>query len=122
MSPRKQKQASRLRRQIDALARGAPVPRAPIEALLDSRMRLVRAPLAVLLILGSFLSILPVFGVWMLPAGLLLLAIDVPRLRPHVSGAMIRARRWWALRRRRGRSPQAAEEGPPVSPSAKSAT
>lgn len=34
-----------------------------------------------MLIVGSFLSILPVFGVWMLPLGLVLLAEDVPVLR-----------------------------------------
>jgi hypothetical protein len=34
-----------------------------------------------LLIAGSFLSILPVFGLWMLPLGLVLLAEDIPPLR-----------------------------------------
>ncbi|HJU18252.1 MAG TPA: hypothetical protein VJ770_17505 [Stellaceae bacterium] len=43
--------------------------------------RWVRLPAGVLLIGGSFLSILPVFGLWMLPLGLLLLAEDVPPLR-----------------------------------------
>jgi hypothetical protein len=44
--------------------------------------RLVRIPLAVLLILGGIFSILPVLGLWMLPLGLLLFAQDVPMLRP----------------------------------------
>jgi hypothetical protein len=43
--------------------------------------RWVRVPAAILLIVGSFLSILPVFGLWMLPLGLVLLAEDVPLLR-----------------------------------------
>jgi hypothetical protein len=43
--------------------------------------RRLRIPAAVLLILGSFLSLLPVFGVWMLPLGLVLLAEDMPALR-----------------------------------------
>jgi hypothetical protein len=43
--------------------------------------RCVRIPAGVLLIGGSFLSILPVFGLWMLPLGLVLLAEDVPPLR-----------------------------------------
>ncbi len=43
--------------------------------------RWVRIPAAILLIGGSFLSILPVFGLWMLPLGLVLLAEDVPMLR-----------------------------------------
>ncbi len=70
-----------------------------MNTLLHNRMRLVRVPLAILLVLGSFLAILPVFGLWMLPAGLMLLAIDVPLLRPRVSAALIRLRRWWSLRR-----------------------
>ena len=41
--------------------------------------RWVRVPLGLLFILGSFLFILPIFGLWMLPVGLLLLAEDVPR-------------------------------------------
>ncbi|HSU07447.1 MAG TPA: DUF2892 domain-containing protein [Acetobacteraceae bacterium] len=43
--------------------------------------RWVRIPAGVLLILGSFLSILPVFGLWMLPLGLVLLAEDIRSLR-----------------------------------------
>ena len=43
--------------------------------------RWVRLPLGVLCIFGSFLFILPIFGLWMLPVGLLLLAEDVPLLR-----------------------------------------
>jgi hypothetical protein len=43
--------------------------------------RLLRICIGLLLILGSFLSILPVFGLWMLPIGLVLLAEDVPVLR-----------------------------------------
>ena len=34
--------------------------------------RLVRIPLAILLVLGGIFSILPVLGLWMLPLGLLL--------------------------------------------------
>ena len=43
--------------------------------------RRVRIPAGLLLIGGSLLSILPLFGVWMLPLGLMLLAQDVPPLR-----------------------------------------
>src|SRR5690242_10098224 len=42
--------------------------------------RWVRIPAGVLLIFGSLLSILPLFGFWMLPLGMLLLAEDVPWL------------------------------------------
>ena len=43
--------------------------------------RWARIPVGVLLILGSCLAILPVFGLWMLPLGLMLLADDIPPLR-----------------------------------------
>jgi hypothetical protein len=43
--------------------------------------RWVRIPAGLLLIGGSLLSILPLFGVWMLPLGLMLLAEDVPPLQ-----------------------------------------
>jgi hypothetical protein len=41
----------------------------------------LRISIGVLLIVGGLLSTLPVFGLWMLPVGLLLLAEDVPVLR-----------------------------------------
>jgi hypothetical protein len=43
--------------------------------------RWLRICAAVLLIVGSLFSILPLFGLWMLPFGLVLLAEDVPVLR-----------------------------------------
>jgi hypothetical protein len=43
--------------------------------------RWLRIPAGLLLIAGGFLSILPIFGLWMLPLGLVLLAEDVPPLR-----------------------------------------
>jgi len=44
-------------------------------------LRWLRIPAGVLLALASLLSILPLFGLWMLPLGLVLLAEDVPPLR-----------------------------------------
>jgi hypothetical protein len=58
-------------------------------------LRWVRIAAGVLLIAGSFLSILPLFGLWMLPLGLFLLAEDIPAAR--------RARDWlmdWIERHR----------------------
>jgi hypothetical protein len=48
-----------------------------------------------LLLCGSALSVLPFFGIWMLPLGLMLLAEDVPPLR-RLRG---RALDWIAHRR-----------------------
>jgi hypothetical protein len=43
--------------------------------------RLVRIPLAILLVLGGFIGFLPILGFWMIPLGLALIAQDVPPLR-----------------------------------------
>ena len=67
----------------------------------------IRFPLALLLTFGGLLWFLPILGLWMLPAGLLLLAIDLPTLRGPISAVVIRGRsstkRWlsrWRDRRR----------------------
>jgi hypothetical protein len=44
-------------------------------------LRWVRLVAGVLFIAGSFLSILPIFGIWMLPVGVVLLAEDIPAFR-----------------------------------------
>ena len=46
---------------------------------------LVRIPVAIVLVLGGFLSFLPILGIWMLPLGLVLIAQDVPFLRPPMA-------------------------------------
>jgi hypothetical protein len=43
--------------------------------------RWFRIPAGLLLIIGGILGFLPIFGIWMLPFGLALLAEDVPVLR-----------------------------------------
>jgi len=43
--------------------------------------RWVRWPLGLLLIVGGVLAVLPVFGLWMIPLGLALIAQDVPFLQ-----------------------------------------
>lgn len=94
----------RFQRQFDVLERLIPPLRAPLSRLRRGSWFPIRFPLAVLLTIGGLLWFLPVFGLWMLPAGLLLLAIDLPHLRGPVSAAVIRGRyavkRW--LRRWRG--------------------
>jgi hypothetical protein len=45
------------------------------------RSRLLRIILGVLLILGGLFGVLPLFGFWMIPLGLLILSIDIPRVR-----------------------------------------
>lgn len=55
----------------------------------------LRVPLGILLTLGGFLAILPVFGLWMTPLGLFLLAQD---FRP-VRRGVYRLTNWIARRR-----------------------
>lgn len=97
------KRERRLLRQFEAIERTTPIGRALLKRLRDNRYRLVRIPLAVFLCIAGLAGFLPVLGFWMLPVGLLLLAIDVPALQPAVSAAVIRMRRRIALWRRRWR-------------------
>jgi uncharacterized protein (DUF2062 family) len=87
------KHEHRLRRQVSALTRKAPGSERYVEPMLQGKLWMLRLPVALFLIAGSFLAILPFFGLWMLPLGLLLLAVDLPVLRPTVSAAIIRVRR-----------------------------
>ena len=62
--------------------------------------RLVRIPMAILLILGGIFSILPVLGLWMLPLGLVLFAQDVPVLQKPIAGMLGWIERKWIARQR----------------------
>lgn len=97
------KNLGRIRRQFDALGRSAPQTRRTIELLMRNGMRWVRLPLALLLLAGGVFAFLPFLGVWMLPLGLLLLAVDIPFLRPPVAAGTIHTRRriGRVIRRRR---------------------
>lgn len=57
----------------------------------------LRVPLGVLLFIGGFLAILPVFGMWMTPLGLVLLAQDFGPVRR----GLYRLINWIARRRPR---------------------
>jgi hypothetical protein len=95
------------------MSRAVPATRPMTERLLRDGMRVVRLPMALLLIAGGFVSFLPIFGIWMLPLGLMLLAVDVPLIRPTVSAGFIRARRrlslFWRQRVRSRKSGQPSE-------------
>jgi hypothetical protein len=58
-----------------------------------------RLPSAVLLTLGGMAGFLPILGFWMLPLGLLLLAIDVPRLRSPMARMLDWIERRWPPRK-----------------------
>ena len=62
--------------------------------------RLVRLPVAVVLIAGGFFSFLPVLGLWMLPLGLVLFAQDVPVLQKPMANTLGWIERRWIARQR----------------------
>lgn len=85
----------------DFVARG-------IRWLRTPRARIVRLPSGILCIAAAFFWFLPVLGLWLLPAGLLLIAQDVPILHRPVGRMTLylverwrSLRRWWATRRAR---------------------
>lgn len=63
----------------------------------------LRVPLGVLLIVGGVLGFLPILGFWMVPVGLMLLALDVALLRRPTARMMIAGERGWRRVRRRWR-------------------
>ncbi|HOZ32704.1 MAG TPA: hypothetical protein PLM52_07460 [Tabrizicola sp.] len=100
----------RFQRQFQALERLIPPLRGPMSTLRRDSWFPIRFPVALLLIFGGLFAFLPVLGIWMLPLGLLLLAVDLPVLRGPISVMIIRGRRvtkrwlrrWRAWRKSRG--------------------
>jgi hypothetical protein len=88
------KDQRRLHRQLDRLARLLPrwMGRA-LAWLQRPSSRWVRIPAGLLLIAGGIFSFLPLLGLWMLPLGLLLLALDLPFLRRPTSRVLMSAER-----------------------------
>jgi len=99
-------QKRRLDRQFQAMALSFPVLAPLIAAIQGRRGMLFRLPLGVCLVIGGMLGFLPVLGFWMIPLGFLILAIDLPALRPVVSAAIIRVRRRWQTRKRKRPPPR----------------
>jgi len=111
------KNAGRLRRLFDRLQRQIPAAANILRWLRRPGIAWVRIPLGLILVLGGIFSFLPVLGIWMLPLGLLLLAIDLPFLQGPVSGTILRVQRRWTLWRRERRQKkleaEAAKNQPP---------
>lgn len=92
---------ARLDRQFNRIGRQVPAAAGFLRWVRAPHMHLVRIPLAILLILGGVFSFLPILGLWMLPLGLAVLAVDVPPLKRPVGNALVRLQRWIARTRRR---------------------
>jgi hypothetical protein len=88
-----------------------------IARLRKPEARLVRIPLGILCIIGSFLWFLPVLGLWFLPLGLLLVAQDVRFLRRPVGRMTLylldrwaQVHQWWISRRARSKQGKGKHE------------
>jgi hypothetical protein len=66
--------------------------------------RPLRIGLGVLLVLGGTVGFLPVVGFWMVPAGLVVLATDIPAVRRFNRRVTTKALRYWRGQRRRADS------------------
>lgn len=91
----------RLDRQFERIGRQVPATAGFLAWIRRPHMHLIRIPLALLLIVGGVFSFLPILGLWMLPLGLAVLAIDVPPLKRPVANTLVRLQRWFAVTRRR---------------------
>ena len=96
-----QKEETRLNRRFDQIEQQAPGKLGRVFATLRRpAMVFVRVPLGLILVIGGVFSILPFLGLWMLPIGLLLLAIDLPFLRWPLNRAVAWVERKWSVWRR----------------------
>ena len=93
----------RLDRELARIGRQVPATAGFLRWIREPHMHLIRIPLALLLILGGVFSFLPILGLWMLPLGLAVLAIDVPPLKRPVADSLVRLQRWFAVTRRKFR-------------------
>jgi hypothetical protein len=107
------KNSDRLERQLNKVQERVP----GFAARLLQRLRRpgaqwVRIPLGIILVFGGIFSFLPVLGIWMLPLGLILLALDLVFLQGPVNMAIVRGTRKWTTwtRARRDRKAQAAKD------------
>jgi hypothetical protein len=104
------KSSARLNRQFDRLERRVPnFASGWLAWIRRPEARWVRIPVGFLLLLGGVFSFLPVLGIWMLPLGLLLLALDLVFLQGPVNTAILRGTRKWSTWSRARRDRKAAQ-------------
>jgi hypothetical protein len=71
--------------------------RTGVEWLREPSRRWLRLGAAAVLVFGSFLAILPIFGLWMLPLGLALMSDDIPWLKVPLEKVLRGIERLWRL-------------------------
>jgi hypothetical protein len=97
------KNSARFDRQFERIRQRFPFSAGFIDWVRRPQSRLLRLPLGIILVLGGVFSFLPVLGLWMLPLGLMLLAIDLPFLKGPINAAILRGERWFTTWRRNRR-------------------
>jgi hypothetical protein len=101
------KEQRRLHRLFEGLGRKLPFAAGFLDWVRRPSSRWIRIPLSLILIFGGIFSFLPVLGIWMLPLGLLMLALDLPFLRGPVNRLILWGQRKLALWRRSRRDRKA---------------
>ena len=105
------KSTARLNRLFNRLERSVPAFAANwLARVRRPEARWVRIPLGILLVFGGIFSFLPVLGIWMLPLGLLLLAVDLMFLQGPVNMAILRGSRRWTSWQRSRRDKKKAQD------------
>lgn len=94
------KEEARLNRQFDRIGRAVPASSGFLAWIRRPGSRWVRIPLGIVLILGGVFSFLPILGVWMLPLGVFLLALDLPFLQGPINRMSFWVQRKWQNWRR----------------------
>lgn len=88
---------SRIKRQFEKLEQMSPgATRWFVRFLRHPLAMIIRIPLGLALVAGGIFSILPFLGIWMLPLGLFLLAVDLPFLRGPVGRFIVWIEQQWA--------------------------
>jgi hypothetical protein len=104
------KSRQRLDRLFNQIEQRVPAAAGLLRWLRQPGSRWVRIPLGILLVFGGIFSFLPILGIWMLPLGLLLLALDIPFLQGPVNRTIIWGQRKWTTFQRRRRERRAERE------------
>jgi len=104
------KEEARLNRQFDRIGRSIPASSGFLTWIRQPGSRWVRIPLGIVLILGGVFSFLPVLGVWMLPLGAFLLALDLPFLQGPINRLSFWVQRKWTNWQRSRRDKKAAQQ------------
>lgn len=94
--------SNRLDALLDRMSRSFPKAAGFLGWVRKPSSRLVRIPLGILLVAFGFVGFLPILGFWMVPLGLMILALDIRPLQgPVVSAVEWLEEKWTTWRAKR---------------------